>query len=396
MNFVQFNALVKKAKATGKMVNHTVEQNLFIRVSPATGIGTWYAKAKQNNKNLSIRLGSFPDVSAAMAKQLKNEWLKSISVVPDMTMNASYTVREAFNDWYAKKKLTARSFEYMRLRIERHIIPIFGNIQLKDLTAYALITAWRPLEEKGQIETLRKLCDYVKDMSVFVQNTGRIENMHDLTHIKTNYPRKPSEHLAAVTPQQLPDLFYALECKPRVYGVVWNAMMVQFYTLSRPGEIAEMKWDWIDFDNDVIRFPAEIMKTGRVHEVPMSKQLKILLQGMPRVYEYVFTSDHFKRKGEPINRESVRLMFSKAGLGGIQTAHGIRSIGATWLAEQGIREDVAELCLAHSSDNQVRKAYQRSEFLEKRRPVMQQWCDYVDECRAKAHEKIRKELTKQS
>lgn len=57
-------------------------------------------------------------------------------------------------------------------------------------------------------------------------------------------------------------------------------MMVQFYTLSRPGEIAEMKWDWIDFDNDVIRFPAEIMKTGRVHEVPMSKQLKLLLQGI--------------------------------------------------------------------------------------------------------------------
>lgn len=41
MNFVQFNALVKKAKTTGKMVNHTVEQNLFIRVSPAAGIGTW-------------------------------------------------------------------------------------------------------------------------------------------------------------------------------------------------------------------------------------------------------------------------------------------------------------------------------------------------------------------
>ena len=233
-------------------------------------------------------------------------------------------------------------------------------------------------------------------MAIFVKNTGRLEEMHDLTHIKVNYPRKQSEHLAAVTPEELHELFYALERKPRVYGVVWNAMLTQFYTLSRPGEIAEMKWDWIDFDNDVIRFPAEIMKTGRVHEVPMSKQLKILLQGMPRVYEYVFASDHFKRKGEHINRESVRLMFSKAGLGGIQTAHGIRSIGATWLAEQGIREDVAELCLAHSSDNQVRKAYQCSEFLEKRRHVMQQWCDYVDNCRAEAHEKIRKELTKQS
>lgn len=391
MTPIQFNALVKKAKDTAKKINHTVEQNLFIRIAP-TGTATWYAKAKQNNKTLNKCLGNYPAVSVAMARQAKNEWIKTISVIPDISANASYTVREAFNDWYDKKKLVARSFEYMKLRVERHILPIFGDIQLKDLTAYALITAWKPLEDKGQIETLRKLCDYVKDMAIFVQNTGRLEEMHDLTHIKVNYPRKQAEHLAAVTPQQLPDLFYALECKPRVYGVVWNAMMVQFYTLSRPGEIAEMKWDWIDFDNAVIRFPAEIMKTGRVHEVPMSKQLKILLQSMPRVYEYVFTSDHFKRKGEPINRESVRLMFSKAGLGGIQTAHGIRSIGATWLAEQGYREDVAEMCLAHSSDNQVRKAYQRSDFLEKRRPIMQDWCDYVDHCRAEAHKKIKAEL----
>lgn len=391
MTPIQFNALVKKAKDTAKKINHTVEQNLFIRIAP-TGTATWYAKAKQNNKTLNKCLGNYPAVSVAMARQAKNEWIKTISVIPDISANASYTVREAFNDWYDKKKLVARSFEYMKLRVERHILPIFGDIQLKDLTAYALITAWKPLEDKGQIETLRKLCDYVKDMAIFVQNTGRLEEMHDLTHIKVNYPRKQAEHLAAVTPKELPELFYALECKPRVYGVVWNAMLTQFYTLSRPGEIAEMKWDWIDFDNAVIRFPAEIMKTGRVHEVPMSKQLKILLQSMPRVYEYVFTSDHFKRKGEPINRESVRLMFSKAGLGGIQTAHGIRSIGATWLAEQGYREDVAEMCLAHSSDNQVRKAYQRSDFLEKRRPIMQDWCDYVDHCRAEAHKRIKAEL----
>ena len=391
MTPIQFNALVKKAKDTAKKINHTVEQNLFIRIAP-TGTATWYAKAKQNNKTLNKCLGNYPAVSVAMARQAKNEWIKTISVIPDISANASYTVREAFNDWYDKKKLVARSFEYMKLRVERHILPIFGDIQLKDLTAYALITAWKPLEDKGQVETLRKLCDYVKDMAIFVQNTGRLEEMHDLTHIKVNYPRKQAEHLAAVTPKELPELFYALECKPRVYGVVWNAMLTQFYTLSRPGEIAEMKWDWIDFDNAVIRFPAEIMKTGRIHEVPMSKQLKILLQSMPRVYEYVFTSDHFKRKGEPINRESVRLMFSKAGLGGIQTAHGIRSIGATWLAEQGYREDVAEMCLAHSSDNQVRKAYQRSDFLEKRRPIMQDWCDYVDHCRAEAHKKIKAEL----
>ena len=217
MTPIQFNALAKKAKDTAKKINHTVEQNLFIRIAP-TGTATWYAKAKQNNKTLNKCLGNYPAVSVAMARQAKNEWIKTISVIPDISANASYTVREAFNDWYDKKKLVARSFEYMKLRVERHILPIFGDIQLKDLTAYALITAWKPLEDKGQIETLRKLCDYVKDMAIFVQNTGRLEEMHDLTHIKVNYPRVQSAHLASVTPEQLPELFYALERKPRVYG----------------------------------------------------------------------------------------------------------------------------------------------------------------------------------
>ncbi len=391
MTPIQFNALVKKAKDTAKKINQTVEPNLSIRIAP-TGTATWYAKTKQRNKTLNKCLGNYPEVSFLKARQLKDEWIKTITVVPDMAANSSYTVRDAFNDWYDKKKLVARSFEFMKLRIERHIIPIFGDIQLKDLTAYALITAWKPLEDKGQIETLRKLCDYVKDMSIFVQNTGRLEDMHDLTHIKVNYPSKQANHLAAVTPDKLPELFYTLECKPRIYGVVWNAMLAQFYTLSRPGEIAGMKWSWIDFENDIIKFPAEIMKTNRAHEVPISKQLKVLLQNMPKVYDYVFCSNSPQHEGKPINKESVRLLLTKAGLAGIQTAHGIRSIGATWLAEQGYREDVAEMCLAHSSDNQVRKAYQRSEFLEKRRPIMQDWCDYVDHCRAEAHKKIKEEL----
>ena len=391
MTPIQFNALVKKAKDAAKKINQTVEPNLSIRIAP-TGTATWYAKTKQRNKTLNKCLGNYPEVSFLKARQLKDEWIKTITVVPDMAANSSYTVRDAFNDWYDKKKLVARSFEFMKLRIERHIIPIFGDIQLKDLTAYALITAWKPLEDKGQIETLRKLCDYVKDMSIFVQNTGRLEDMHDLTHIKVNYPSKQANHLAAVTPDKLPELFYTLECKPRIYGVVWNAMLAQFYTLSRPGEIAGMKWSWIDFENDIIKFPAEIMKTNRAHEVPISKQLKVLLQNMPKVYDYVFCSNSPQHEGKPINKESVRLLLTKAGLAGIQTAHGIRSIGATWLAEQGYREDVDEMCLAHSSDNQVRKAYQRSEFLEKRRPIMQDWCDYVDHCRAEAHKKIKEEL----
>ena len=177
--------------------------------------------------------------------------------------------------------------------------------------------------------------------------------------------------MAAVSPAELPSLFYALESQPRIYGVIWAAMMTQFYTLSRPGEIALMKWEWVDFDNRVINFPAEIMKTKRPHTVPMSKLLFIFLQNLQKIYEYVFVSERRAKKGQPINKESVRLIFSKAGLGGTQTAYGIISIGSTWFALNNYPVDLSETCLSHVTESAVRRAYQRSDLLEKRRPLMQ-------------------------
>ncbi|MBQ8023529.1 MAG: hypothetical protein IJ254_04605 [Succinivibrio sp.] len=109
---------------------------MFLRISP-TGNASRYAKVKQNNKTLNRRLGSYPELPVAMARRANDEWIKTLSVVRNMSVNTSYTVKDAFHGWYEKKKLVARSFEYMKLRIERHIIPIFGSIQLKDLTAKA-------------------------------------------------------------------------------------------------------------------------------------------------------------------------------------------------------------------------------------------------------------------
>lgn len=66
------------------------------------------------------------------------------------------------------------------------------------------------------------------------------------------------------------------------------------------------------------------------------------------------------------------------------------------MAENDIQHNVAEMCLAHRVGSDVEIAYNRSNLLDKRRIAMQKWCDYVDNCRAEAHDKIRKELTKQS
>nr|MCR5536253.1 tyrosine-type recombinase/integrase [Succinivibrio sp.] len=283
LSMVQLNVLIKQAQKEQSTINRAVETNLAVRILPS-GKVTWFAKLKLDQRSLAKTLGNYPEVTLAEARRMKSEWVELQKSLP-ADVRTSYTVKDAFEDWAIKKKQTARSFDYMWMRVNKYILPKFGRLQLKDLTAAALIRAWRPLEAEGHIETCRKLCEYTRDMAIFVQNTGRVENMHDLTHVKANYPPTPKRHLAAMTPEQLPDLFYALERLPRIYGTVWQAMMCQFYTLSRAGEIAEMKWEWIDFNAKVIRFPAEIMKMKQPHDVPITTQLEALLRNMPQSYE---------------------------------------------------------------------------------------------------------------
>lgn len=372
---IQIENLSKKEGST------LVAPNLRLKVTK-TG-ASWYFCGRINGKNTSRKIGAYPAVSYREAQDIAR------NVAPKRPATQSACILEdAYCAWAEKKKLRSSSFAFMDLRIRKHILPKFGKVKLEDLTPKMLIEHWKPLEQAGNIETIRKLCVYIKDIAILAQNIGLVETMPDLTHLKSYYPPKAARPMPAINPKDLSELFFMLEKKPRFYSVVWLAFMAQFYTLSRPKEVAYMRWDWVDYENYVIHFPAEIMKTRRPHDVPITKQMRALLNGISKTGDYVFNNP--SRPNTPISSESVRLMLSKAGLKGIQSAHGIRAIGSTWLAEQGYPEEVCEACLAHVCGSKVRRAYQRSDFLEKRRSILQAWCDYVDRQRERAHDRIRK------
>lgn len=355
------------------------------------GVGLWCAKTKINGKTLNTSLGHYPEMSAATARFKKEEWLKSVRLVTN-DAGDKYTLAEAYEEWSARKRATLKRFDMLDVRFRRYVLPLLGGCKMKDLTAYTFIQAWRPYEDRGMIRTLQIISGYVRQLAIFVENTGRVEGLHDLTHITSNYVRtKPVEHRAAVTPAELSDVFYTLERNGCPRSMTWNALMTVFYTLSRVNEIVSMEWSWVDFDNKVITFPEKIMKKGRPHTVPMSRQLIALLNSLPHVSEYVFAS--YGKLGHVVLTAPNRLLYDH-GLTGRQTVHGIRSIGASWMAERGVAVDIAESCLAHVTGNATRMAYQRSEFLEQRRPVMQEWCDYVEQCRNEALTRIKTEAEK--
>ncbi len=91
--------------------------------------------------------------------------------------------------------------------------------------------------------------------------------------------------------------------------------------------------------------------------------------------EFIFPSRI--KPTQPMNSQTVNAALKRAGLGGVLVSHGLRSIASTALNEQGFPPDVIEAALAHVDKNEVRRAYNRSDYLEQRRPMMQWWADFV-------------------
>lgn len=121
------------------------------------------------------------------------------------------------------------------------------------------------------------------------------------------------------------------------------------------------------------------MKMNRDHTVPLSDESLSVLEMMKSLSggrEFIFPSRI--KPTQPMNSQTVNAALKRAGLGGVLVSHGLRSIASTALNEEGFPPDVIEAALAHVDKNEVRRAYNRSDYLEQRRPMMKWWAKFVN------------------
>jgi len=154
--------------------------------------------------------------------------------------------------------------------------------------------------------------------------------------------------------------------------------MWQLLTINRPAEAAEARWEEVDMEAREWKIPASRMKMNRDHTVPLSDEALSILEIMKSLSggrEFIFPSRI--KPNQPMNSKTVNASLKRAGFGGVLVSHGLRSIASTVLNEQSLPPDVIEAALAHVDKNEVRRAYNRSDYLEQRRPMMQWWVDFM-------------------
>jgi len=259
--------------------------------------------------------------------------------------------------------------------LERDVFPAIGDVSVTDIKAHTLVQAVQPVQSRGALETVRRVCQRINEVMIYAKNTGLIDAVPSV-NIGKAFEKPQKKNMPSIRPDQLPQLMQTMRTA-NISQSIRCLFMWQLLT-TRPAEAAEARWDEIDLEAREWKIPASRMKMNRDHTVPLSDEALVVLEMMKPLSgnrEFIFPSRI--KPNQPMNSQTVNASLKHAGFGGVLVSHGLRSIASTALNEQGFPPDVIEAALAHVDKNEVRRAYNRSDYLEQRRPMMQWWADFV-------------------
>lgn len=341
-------------------------------------------------KRAQQSFGSYPSCTLSDARKQRNEARALLSKQIDPQDHKQEKFRQTLEArtntfkvvaerwWKVKKSSVTESYAKDIWRsLEKDVFPLIGNIAITELKARTLVQAIQPVKARGALETVRRLCQRINEVMIYAVNVGLIDTAPSV-NIGKAFEKPKKKHMPSIRPEQLPELMQTM----RIASIELPTrclFMWQLLTITRPSEASDTRWEEIDIDAKEWRIPASRMKMNREHVIPLSIQALTILQMMKPLSghkEHVFPSR--SKPLQPMNSQTVNAALKRAGFGGILVSHGLRSIASTALNEQGFPPDVIEAALAHVDKNEVRRAYNRSDYLEQRKPMMQWWADSIE------------------
>jgi integrase len=385
------NTEVKQAKPKDKVYKLSDGGGLQLRVK-TNGTKSWlldYFKPF-TKKRTSIGLGAYPEVSLAEArkKRVAARELLAKDIDPkeykddkhrEQVLAATNTLKSVAESWFAIKKTTIAENTAKSLwrKFENHVFPKLGHRPIDKILAPEAIEALKPLAAKGNLETTGKIIGHLNNVMTHAVNTGILHH-NPLSGIRSAFQTAKATNMPTIRPHELgklmKDISYASIMLTTRCLIEW-----QLHTMTRPSESAKAQWSEIDLDNKLWIIPAERMKMRIEHKVPLTPQtIEILERLKPlsghRKYLFPSYTDHNKH----CNTESANKALGRIGYKNKLVAHGLRALASTTLNEQGHDPDVIESALAHLDKNEVRRAYNRAEYLERRRVLMCYWSQHIE------------------
>jgi integrase len=389
------NALTPLAVKNAKPGRHADGGGLHLLVKPS-GARSWVYRFMLSGKSRDIGLGAAGqgglsladarDKAAALRLQVKtgvdpleqrHRLAAEALAAAQAAKVAGTTFRDVAASYLATNEESWRNPKHRQQwsnTLATYVYPVIGDLPVAEVDTAHVLKILEPIW-RGKAETASRV-------------RGRIETLLDSAKARGyrngENPARWRGHLAQILPARTrlsrghhKAIAYA-EIHPFVRAlhqreaVAALALEFTILTAARSGEVIGAQWSEIDLAKATWTVPAERMKAGKEHRVPLSpRAIEILESLKPLGSDWLFPG----AKGGKLSGMAMAMLMRRMKVDA--TVHGFRSGFRDWAAEcTGYAHEVAEMALAHTIENKVERAYRRGDLFDKRRRLMEDWATY--------------------
>ncbi|MEM6624763.1 MAG: tyrosine-type recombinase/integrase [Pseudomonadota bacterium] len=383
---------------TGKLTKRLVENlgpgrhgdggGLYLVVDPS-GARRWIVrvtvKGQRNRKGGPLRtdfgLGSADVVALAQARERALEYRRMAKQGLNPRFNARQeipTFAEVAQQVHIERLPTWKNAKHAQQWINtlrEYAFPKIGRMPVDSIGQPEVLMCLSPIWTEKQ-ETARRLSQRIKTVLDVARSKGFREGENPVVAIRDGgvLPKVKAKraHHKAMRWQDVPAFYADLSGRTAMAA---KALMFTCLTGARTGEVLGMTWDELDLEERVWTCPAERMKAGEEHRVPLTDAMLAIIEPLRALESHVVFEG--QKRHRPLSSMAMLMLLRRVGVEGV-TVHGFRSTFRDWAAEvAGASREVAEMSLSHRIGSAVEQAYARSDLLDRRRNLMESWSNYV-------------------
>lgn len=385
---------IKSLKTKEKAYKVVDRDGLYVVVSPK-GTITFRYDYRINGRRETLTIGKYGADGINLAEAREKLMIARKMVSEGMSPAAEkrgqkQQIRNAerfsvFAENYLKDVELADSTRALRVATyNRDIKTTFGNLIMSEITSDQIRRHCQKIKERGAPSTAIFVRDLISNVYRYAISRGhKFANPADEIANSSIAVFKKRERV--LTPREIGVFFNALEQTQSDFALK-KAVKFILLTMVRKGELINAKWHEVDFQNKVWTIPAGRMKARRAHNVYLSEQaldLIVAFQIYSEGSEFLLPGRTNKMQSianSSINRvisNCIQLINKERQVIDDFTVHDLRRTASTLLHEQGFNSDWIEKSLAHEQQG-VRAVYNKAEYAEQRKEMMQKWADMVD------------------
>ncbi|RRS32849.1 MAG: hypothetical protein P794_00210 [Epsilonproteobacteria bacterium (ex Lamellibrachia satsuma)] len=362
-------------------------------LATAKGGKLWRYNFSLNNKKYVYSIGKYPAITLKDAREIHRE-LKSkvgkginpVEVKREKKIAKRKANKNTFQDIaeaYLKMKkedLAESTFTRYERALKRDFYPFIGAIPIDKVTRGDLIDIATYVQQRGALETAHRYLNLCNQIWKYALQFDKVEHniVADIDKTIALKKFKNKKYKTITEPKRIGELLKAID---GYTGSFTTRHLLRFlpYVFVRSANIRFAEWSEFDLKKKVWTIPASKMKAGKEHKIPLSEQaIKILEEVGQYTHDakYVFHSPLSRTR--PLTDVAVSSALKRLDFGDEIVPHGFRAMFSTIAREHKKRDEVIEALLAHTDTNKVRSVYNRADYAEEKREIIQWYADYLE------------------